>query len=148
MGSFCLNSFLPVLVECFLLLSHSSLGLHHARSGSLPLGPYRPSLLQLHALLPSPRPQEAESWAGEERQREEEREHKQLQLPGVLWTISGMSHPKDLIFPPANRDPLSCLELGSPSGRGALDRVSAVRDWRGEMQWYRSRMWPLFQILN
>ena len=85
----------------------------------------------------------------ERRDRErKEREHKQLQLPGVLWTISGMSHPKDLIFPPANRDPLSCPELGSPSGRGALDRVSAIRDWRGEMQWYHSRMGPLFQILN
>ena len=37
----------------------------------MPFGPYHPSLLQLHALLPSPPPQEAESWAGEERQQEE-----------------------------------------------------------------------------
>lgn len=54
-----------------------------------------------------------------------------LQPPGVLWIISGMSHPKDLTFPPANRDPPSCPELGSPSRRGALDGVSAGRDLEG-----------------
>ena len=72
----------------------------------------------------------------------------QLQPPGVLWIISGMSHPKDLTFPPANRDPPSCPELGSPSRRGALDGVSAGRDWREETQRFQGGMGPLFQTLN